>query len=41
VHSEYAASSFLSEVINGTPKTGQIEVVLMQTNDEQIRVVLF
>ena len=41
MHSEYAAGGVLSEVIDGTPKTGQVEVVLMQPNDEQIGVLLF
>ena len=33
---EYAAGSVLGEVINGTPKTRQIEVVLMKANNKQI-----
>jgi hypothetical protein len=34
VHSEYAAGSVLSEVIDEVSKTGQIKVVLMQPNDK-------
>ena len=30
MHTDHAAGSFLGEVINRTPKTGQIEVVLMK-----------
>jgi hypothetical protein len=36
MHTEHAAGSFLGEIINRTPKTGQIEVVLMKANNKQI-----
>ena len=41
MHTKHAAGSFLGEVINGTPKTGQIEVVLMKTNNKQVGMSIF
>jgi hypothetical protein len=40
MHAEHAAGSVLCEIINGTPKAGQIEVVLMKANNKQIRAFL-
>jgi hypothetical protein len=40
VHPEHAAGSLLGEIINGTPKTGQIEVVLMKANDKKIGTLI-
>jgi hypothetical protein len=33
MHAEHAAGSFLCEIINGTPKTGKIKIVLMKANN--------
>ena len=41
MHTDHAAGSFLGEVINRTPKTGQIEVVLMKANNKQIGTFIF
>ena len=41
MHAEDATGSVLCEIINGTPKAGQIEVVLMKANNKQIGVFLF
>jgi hypothetical protein len=41
VHTEHAAGSFLGEIINRTPKTRQIEVVLMKANNKQIGTFIF
>ena len=36
MHPEHAAGSLLGEVINGTPKAGRIEAVLMKANHKKI-----
>jgi hypothetical protein len=36
MHAEHAAGSFLGEIINRTPKAGQIKIVLMKANNKQI-----
>jgi hypothetical protein len=40
MHAEDAAGSVLSEIINGTPKAGQIEIALVKANNEQIGMFL-
>jgi hypothetical protein len=40
VDAEYAAGSVLCEVINGTPKARQIEVVLMKADNKQIGTLI-
>jgi hypothetical protein len=41
MHTEHTAGSFLGEIINRTPKAGQIEIVLMKANNKQIGMFLF
>src|SRR6201996_628861 len=38
MHAEHTAGGVLREIINGTPWTGKIKVVLMKPNHKQIRV---